>query len=102
MSNVKDKVTKQDRELFIEKLMDHMNKAAKEKNHMMWQVEILPDHSFIVEQSANPHDFRLYQSWLSAFDINYWLSESRSETPCYEAYWGRSDELKYQMIRYLF
>jgi len=93
IDNTKRRVTKADGVLFVDKISDHMKEAAKSKHHMMWLIEVVPDHAFILEQS--PAGFRLYQSWMSGFDINFWLSESNEETPCYKEHWGRFDEFKF-------
>lgn len=81
---------------FTSSVIQHMREAAQKEHRMLWLVEIFPNHAFLLEQGdPTPTDFRLYQSRVYGFDINYWLSESRMDVPCYTYNWGLLKEFKY-------
>lgn len=80
---------------FVSNLLKHMREGVRKKQHMMWLVEVQPSHAFIIEQgSPSPGDFRLYQSWMYGFDINYWLDADDLRL-CYKFNWGEFGEQKY-------
>jgi len=80
---------------FVSNLLKHMREGVEKKQHMMWLVEVQPSHAFIIEQgSPEPGDFRLYQSWMHGFDINYWLDADDLRL-CYKFNWGEFGEQKY-------
>jgi len=86
----------ENRKRFAGNIISHMQDAVENKRHLMWLVEVLPNHAFILEQgSPRPNDFRLYQSVMYGFDVNYWLSESAEDIPCYINNWGNFKEFKY-------
>ena len=85
----------ENRERFVGNIMQHMQDGVENKRHLMWLVQVFPNHAFILEQgSPRPNDFRLYQSFMYGFDVNYWLSESAKDIPCYVNNWGFFKEFK--------
>lgn len=85
----------QNKHEFVSAVIRGMRKAAAEKRHMFWLVSVEPDHSFIIEQGdPSPMSFRLYQSWISGFDVNYWL-QPENTISCYRDNWGTFEELRY-------
>lgn len=93
MSNTQGTISHENREKLVSQILQHAVDASNSRHHLMWLVEVKPDHAFIVEQSSE--EFRLYQSWMHGFDINYWLSEARTDEACYEHNWGKFQEFKY-------
>lgn len=93
MDNTQGSISNENRQKFVSQIMHHATDASSNHHHLMWLVEVKPDHAFIIEQSSQ--EFRLYQSWMHGFDINYWLSEAKTDEACYEHNWGKFQEFKY-------
>lgn len=86
--NVHDKV-----EGWMQTVIARMLNAQRRKHHLMWLIEVKPEHAFIIEQVGDPFEFRLYHSWSHGFDINYWIENGKPL--CYKNNWGKFDEFKY-------
>jgi len=86
--NVHDKI-----EGWMQTIIYRMLNGQRRKQHLMWLVEVKPEHAFIIEQSSDSDEFRLYHSWSHGFDINYWVESGKPL--CYKNNWGKFDEFKY-------